>query len=107
VVLCERGIRTFETSTRATLDISAVPVLKRSTHLPVIVDPSHAAGAGALVVPAAPAGGAAGGHGLSGEGHPWPEQALCDKEQALSPDDLEHLVAALQPIVEAQGRRWV
>jgi len=107
VVLCERGIRTFETSTRATLDISAVPVLKRSTHLPVIVDPSHAAGDRALVIPLALAAAAAGADGLIVEVHPWPEQALCDKEQALSPEDLEHLVAALQPIVEAQGRRWV
>lgn len=107
VVLCERGIRTFETSTRATLDISAVPVLKRSTHLPVIVDPSHAAGERSLVLPLALAAAAAGADGLIVEMHPWREAALCDKEQALSPEDLEAMIAALRPIVEAQGRRWV
>ena len=88
VILCERGIRTFETSTRATLDLSAVPVLKRLTHLPVIVDPSHAAGDRELVVPLALAAAAAGADGLIVEAHPNPEEALCDKAQALTPDDL-------------------
>jgi len=107
VVLCERGIRTFETSTRSTLDVSAVPVLKRATHLPVIVDPSHAAGDRELVVPLALAAAAAGADGLIVEVHPRPEEALCDKAQALRPEDLERMVAALRPIVESLGRRWV
>jgi 3-deoxy-7-phosphoheptulonate synthase len=106
VILCERGIRTFETSTRATLDLSAVPVLKRLTHLPVIVDPSHAAGDRELVIPLALAAAAAGADGLIVEAHPVPEEALCDKAQALSPEDLMGITAALRPIVAAQGRTW-
>ena len=106
VILCERGIRTFETATRATLDLSAVPVLRRLTHLPIIVDPSHAAGDRELVVPLALAAAAAGADGLIVEAHPRPEEALCDKEQALSPDDLARMTAALRPIVAAQGRVW-
>ncbi|HJW71577.1 MAG TPA: 3-deoxy-7-phosphoheptulonate synthase [Geothrix sp.] len=107
VVLCERGIRTFETSTRSTLDVSAVPVLKRATHLPVIVDPSHAAGNRELVIPLALAAAAAGADGLIVEVHPRPEEALCDKTQALRPDDLEGMVASLRPIVASLGRRWL
>jgi 3-deoxy-7-phosphoheptulonate synthase len=106
VILCERGIRTFETSTRATLDLSSVPVLKRLTHLPIIVDPSHAAGDRELVVPLALAAAAAGADGLIVEAHPRPDEALCDKEQALNPNDLERMVAGLRPIVAAQGRVW-
>jgi chorismate mutase/prephenate dehydratase len=104
VILCERGIRTFETATRATLDVSAVPVLKRLTHLPVIVDPSHAAGDRELVIPLALAAAAAGADGLIVEAHPNPEEALCDKAQALTPEDLMELSARLRPIVAAQGR---
>jgi 3-deoxy-7-phosphoheptulonate synthase len=104
VVLCERGIRTFETATRSTLDVSSVPVLKEKTHLPVIVDPSHAAGRRELVIPLALAGAAVGADGLIVEVHPHPEEALCDKEQALSPEDFRSLVSQLQPIVKAQGR---
>jgi chorismate mutase / prephenate dehydratase len=106
VVLCERGIRTFETSTRATLDLGAVPVLKRLTHLPVIVDPSHAAGDRELVVPLALAAAAAGADGLIVETHPKPEEALCDKAQALTREDLAQLVASLEPIIASQGRVW-
>ncbi len=106
VVLCERGIRTFETATRSTLDVSSVPVLKELTHLPVIVDPSHAAGRRDLVVPLAHAAAAVGADGLIVEAHPVPAEALCDAEQALSPEDLLRLVAGLGPIVEAQGRRF-
>jgi chorismate mutase/prephenate dehydratase len=106
VILCERGIRTFETSTRATLDLSSVPVLKRLTHLPIIVDPSHAAGDRELVIPLALAAAAAGADGLIVEAHPRPAEALCDKEQALNPDDLARMTAALRPIVAAQGRIW-
>ena len=104
VVLCERGIRTFETSTRATLDVAAVPVLKQRTHLPVIVDPSHAAGKRALVVPLALAAAAAGADGLIVECHPNPEAALCDKDQALTEEDLLQLVTGLRPILAGQGR---
>ncbi|MFT5314468.1 MAG: 3-deoxy-7-phosphoheptulonate synthase [Candidatus Krumholzibacteriia bacterium] len=95
VILCERGIRTFETATRSTLDISAIPVLKERTHLPVIVDPSHAAGRRELVLPLAAAAVAAGADGLIVECHPNPEQALCDKEQALTHQDMEELMAML------------
>ena len=106
VILCERGIRTFETGTRATLDISSVPVLRRLTHLPIIVDPSHAAGDRELVVSLALAGAAAGADGLIVEAHPHPEEALCDKEQALNRDDLAQMVAGLKPIVASLGRVW-
>jgi len=105
VVLCERGIRTFETATRNTLDISAVPVLKARTHLPVIVDPSHACGVRELVIPLALAAAAVGADGLIVEAHPNPAEALCDKDQALTGDDLTKLCAALRPILAAQGRR--
>jgi chorismate mutase / prephenate dehydratase len=83
VILCERGIRTFETATRSTLDISAVPVLKRETHLPIVVDPSHAAGERDLVPPLAMAAKAVGAHGIIVEFHPNPEKALSDGPQAL------------------------
>ncbi|MCA8959707.1 MAG: 3-deoxy-7-phosphoheptulonate synthase [Planctomycetes bacterium] len=104
VILCERGIRTFEKATRATLDLSAVPVLKERTALPVIVDPSHAAGRRELVIPLALAAAAVGADGLLVESHPIPNEALCDKEQALTPDDLRELMRRLEPIVRAQGR---
>jgi len=106
VILCERGIRTFETATRSTLDVSAIPVIKASTNLPVIVDPSHAAGARYLVAPLALAAAAAGADGLIVEAHPHPEVALCDKEQALTGEDLMKLMADLRPIVAGQGRVW-
>ena len=105
VVLCERGIRTFETSTRATLDVSAVPVLKERTHLPVIVDPSHAAGRRDLVIPLALAAVAVGADGLIVEAHPNPEDALCDKAQALTADDLERMVSEIHRILAGQGRQ--
>jgi chorismate mutase/prephenate dehydratase len=105
VVLCERGIRTFETATRNTLDISAVPVLKSRTHLPVIVDPSHAAGVREIVIPLSLAAAAIGADGLIVEAHPNPSQALCDKDQALTASDLDELRIALAPIVAARGRR--
>jgi len=95
VILCERGIRTFETATRSTLDISAVPVLRERTHLPVIVDPSHAAGRRELVLPLALAAVAAGADGLIVECHPEPEKALCDKEQALTRQDMARLAGKL------------
>ena len=104
MILCERGIRTFETATRNTLDISAVPVLKNETDLPIIVDPSHAAGVRHLVVPLALAAAAAGADGLLIEAHPNPEEALCDKDQALTPVELRQLLDGLGPILTAQGR---
>ncbi len=104
VVLCERGIRTFETATRNTLDVSAVPSLKARTHLPVIVDPSHAAGIRELVVPLALAAAAVGADGLIIEAHPNPEEALCDKEQALTPVELQALLDGLDPIIRAKGK---
>jgi 3-deoxy-7-phosphoheptulonate synthase len=104
VVLCERGIRTFETSTRNTLDLSAVALAKASTHLPVIVDPSHAAGRPELVLPLSLAAAAAGADGILVEMHPHPEEALCDGAQALRPEALYDLVARLGPVAEAVGR---
>ncbi len=104
IVLCERGIRTFETATRSTLDVSAVPVVRERSDLPIVVDPSHAAGQRHLVVPLALAAAAAGADGLIVEVHPRPEDALCDKQQALKRRDLEQLVDRLAPIVGALGR---
>jgi 3-deoxy-7-phosphoheptulonate synthase len=104
VVLCERGIRTFETSTRNTLDLSAVALAKASTHLPVIVDPSHAAGRPELILPLSLAAAAAGADGILVEMHPHPEEALCDGAQALRPEALYDLVARLGPVAEAVGR---
>jgi 3-deoxy-7-phosphoheptulonate synthase len=95
VILCERGIRTFETSTRNTLDVTAVPVLRRRTHLPVIVDPSHAAGDRDLVVPLALAGAAVGAHGLIVEVHPDPDTALSDGPQSLTFDAFNDLMQTL------------
>ena len=95
VILCERGIRTFETSSRNTLDVTAVPVLRRRTHLPVIVDPSHAAGDRGLVAPLAMAGAAIGAHGLMVEIHPDPDTALSDGPQSLTLEDFDELMQAL------------
>lgn len=104
VILCERGIRTFETATRNTLDISAVPVLKKLTHLPVVVDPSHGVGKWDLVAPMAKAAVAAGADGLIIEVHINPEEALSDGEQSLRPDDFKKLMRELKPIAAAVGR---
>jgi len=104
VILCERGIRTFEDSIRFSLDISSIPVLKRASHLPVIVDPSHAAGHWALVPAIAKAAVAAGADGLLIEVHPRPEDALVDGLQSLTPKNFAKLMAELKPIAEAVGR---
>jgi 3-deoxy-7-phosphoheptulonate synthase len=104
VVLCERGIRTFETSTRFTLDISAIGVVKRSSHLPVIVDPSHAAGHYALVPVLARAAVAAGADGLIMEVHPDPIHALSDGLQSLTFSDFARLMGECRAIAEAVGR---
>jgi 3-deoxy-7-phosphoheptulonate synthase len=104
VILCERGIRTFETATRNTLDLSAVPVLKKLTHLPVFVDPSHGVGKWDLVAPMSKAAVAAGADGLVIEVHTKPEEALSDGEQSLKPDDFKKLIKELKPIAAAVGR---
>ena len=104
VVLCERGIRTFETATRNTLDISAVPVLKSLTHLPVIVDPSHAAGHWRLVIPLSRAAMAAGADGLIVEVHPQPEMAVSDGVQSLKPEKFYQLMDELRAIASAMRR---
>jgi 3-deoxy-7-phosphoheptulonate synthase len=107
VVLCERGIRTFETSTRFTLDLSAVIVAKRLTDLPVIVDPSHAAGRRDLVIPLSKASVAAEADGLIVESHHEPREALCDAEQALPVEALLGLRETLQPFAGAMGREVI
>jgi 3-deoxy-7-phosphoheptulonate synthase len=104
VVLCERGIRTFETATRNTLDISAVALAKQRTHLPVVVDPSHAAGRPELVLPLSLAAAAAGADGLLVEVHARPEEALSDGAQALRPRELRELMDRLAPVLDAVGR---
>jgi 3-deoxy-7-phosphoheptulonate synthase len=104
VVLCERGIRTFETATRNTLDLNAVPLLKQWTHLPVIVDPSHGTGIWSLVTPMALAAVAAGADGLLIEVHPQPAKALSDGPQQLNPASFAELMRVLKPVAEAVGR---
>jgi 3-deoxy-7-phosphoheptulonate synthase len=104
VVLCERGIRTFETATRNTLDLNAVPLLKQWTHLPVIVDPSHGTGIWSLVTPMALAAVAAGADGLLIEVHPQPTKALSDGPQQLKPETFSELMRVLRPVAEAVGR---
>ena len=105
IVLCERGIRTFETATRNTLDVSAVPIVHTLSHLPVIVDPSHAAGRRDLVVPLARAALAAGADGVIVDVHPHPESALCDGPQALVDTDLALLGEAMRTIPPLLGKR--
>ncbi len=104
VALCERGIRTFETMTRNTLDLNAVPVLKALTHLPVVVDPSHGIGLRAHVAAMARAGVAAGADGLIVEVHPRPEKALSDGQQSLTPREFEELMRQVRVIAGAVGR---
>jgi 3-deoxy-7-phosphoheptulonate synthase len=105
IVLCERGIRTFETATRNTLDVSAVPLVHALSHLPVIVDPSHAAGRRDLVVPLARAALAVGADGVIVDVHPHPEAALCDGPQALVDSDLAELSEAMHTLPPLLGRR--
>jgi len=104
VLLCERGIRTFETTTRNTLDISAVPVLKELTHLPVFMDPSHASGKARYVNALSRASVAAGADGLLIEMHPHPEVALSDGAQSIAPDSYSQLVKDVRQVAEAVGR---
>ncbi|MFH1023309.1 MAG: 3-deoxy-7-phosphoheptulonate synthase [Planctomycetota bacterium] len=104
VILCERGIRTFETATRNTLDIAAVPYIKQKSHLPVLVDPSHGTGERDLVIPMAKAAAAAGADGLLIEVHRDPKHALSDGQQSLDPAGFARLMRELAPVVEAVGR---
>ena len=104
VILCERGIRTFERATRYTLDIAAVPVLKRETHLPVIVDPSHAAGRRDLVLPLARAAVAAGADGVLVEVHPEPERALCDGPQLVPTSRFGAFADEIRALASLMGR---
>ena len=104
VVLCERGIRTFETATRNTLDVSAVPVAQAASHLPVIVDPSHASGRRDLIVPLSRAAIAVGADGIIVDVHPQPEEALCDGPQALVGADLRALAQAVRQLPPLLGR---
>jgi 3-deoxy-7-phosphoheptulonate synthase len=107
IILCERGIRTFEKITRNTLDIAAVPILKEISHLPVIIDPSHGTGIRSLVNPLSKASIAAGADGLIIEVHPEPEKALSDGAQSLTPIEFKLLVKELRAVAEAVNRRLV
>lgn len=104
VILCERGIRTFETTTRNTLDISAIPIIKSKSHLPIIVDPSHASGVLEYIPALSAAAIAAGADGLIVEVHPDPAQALSDGPQSLTPEGFKALMGKLRPIANAVGR---
>lgn len=101
IILCERGIKTFETVTRSTLDLSSIPVLKKLTHLPIIVDPSHATGYSELVEPMALAAAACGADGVMIEVHTNPKLALCDGEQAQNPEEFEETVIKIKKINRA------
>jgi 3-deoxy-7-phosphoheptulonate synthase len=101
VILCERGIRTFETATRNTLDISAVPVLKELSHLPVIIDPSHASGHAKYVIPLTRAAVAVGADGIIVEIHPEPEKAVCDGPQSLRPEQFYRLMDEVNILADA------
>ena len=105
IILCERGIRTFETSTRNTLDLNAVPLVKRLSHLPIVVDPSHGTGTWELVTPMPLASVAAGAAGLLVEVHPHPEKALSDGKESLRPDKFADMVARLKKIVATCRKR--
>jgi 3-deoxy-7-phosphoheptulonate synthase len=104
VILCERGIRTFETYTRNTMDISAIPVVKKLSHLPIVADPSHGTGRRDKVAPMARAAVAAGADGLRVEVHPDPDHALSDGAQSLRPEQFEELMSQLRIIAPAVGR---
>ena len=105
VILCERGIRTFEHYTRNTLDISSVPLVNELSHLPVIIDPSHSSGERRLVPALSKASIAAGGDGLLIEVHPHPEKAYCDGPQSLTPVGFKTLMQELQPLAGVCGRK--
>ena len=104
VILCERGIRTFETATRNTFDVSAIPVLHNLTHLPVIADPSHASGKSSLIRPLAKSAVAAGADGLMIEVHPEPSKALCDGAQSLTPDAFDDVMTDVKKLCEFENK---
>jgi 3-deoxy-7-phosphoheptulonate synthase len=104
IIFCERGIRTFETYYRNVLDVTAIPVLKKETHLPVIIDPSHAGGKAWMVPALSRAAIAAGADGLLVEMHPTPCEAWCDADQALNPQELIKLMGELRGIAQVIGR---
>jgi 3-deoxy-7-phosphoheptulonate synthase len=106
VILCERGIRTFETAYRFTLDLMAIPVLKELSHLPVVVDPSHAAGRRDLVGPLSLAAAAAGADGIIVEVHPSPEDAICDGPQALRTDGFAHYATQVEQAAALAGKAF-
>jgi 3-deoxy-7-phosphoheptulonate synthase len=105
VILCERGIRTFETDTRSTLALASVPLIKELSHLPIIVDPSHSTGKPSLITPMTKAAIAAGADGIIVEVHPKPEDALCDGNQALTPEMFEKLMKETKPVAEAVSKK--
>ncbi len=105
VILCERGIQTFETATRNTLDLNSVPLIKQKSHLPILVDPSHGTGIRELVGPMAKAAVACGADGLLIEVHCTPEEALSDGRQSLYPEQFATLMRELEPFVRAAGKR--
>ena len=105
IILCERGIRTFERATRYTLDLAAVAVLKQQTHLPVVVDPSHAAGRRSLVLPLARAAAAVGADGVMVEVHPRPDEALCDGPQQLAAGDFAAFASEIATVASLLGKR--
>ncbi|MBO5917310.1 MAG: 3-deoxy-7-phosphoheptulonate synthase, partial [Oscillospiraceae bacterium] len=107
VILCERGVRTFETQTRNTLDVSAIPTIKRMSHLPIVVDPSHSGGYHWLVEPLAMAAIAAGADGLIVEVHNDPAHALCDGQQSLTPEKFAQLMDKSSALVELMGKKLV
>ena len=105
VILCERGVRTFESYTRNTLDLSAIPAIRRMSHLPIVVDPSHAAGMYWMVEPLAMAAAAVGADGLMVEVHNDPPHARCDGQQSLTPEKFGRLMGRLEPLVELMGKK--
>ena len=107
VILCERGVRTFETYTRNTLDLSAIPAIRRMSHLPIVVDPSHAAGMYWMVEPLAMAAVAVGADGLRVEVHNDPPHAKCDGAQSLTPEKFGHLMNKLDPLIDLMGKDLV
>lgn len=107
VILCERGVRTFETYTRNTLDLSAIPAIRRMSHLPIVVDPSHAAGMYWMVEPLAMAAIAVGADGLMVEVHNDPPHAKCDGQQSLTPEKFQRLMDKARPLVELMGKHLV
>jgi 3-deoxy-7-phosphoheptulonate synthase len=104
VILCERGIRTFETGTRFTMDLSAIPMIKELSHLPIIADPSHGTGKANLVAPMTLAAVAAGAHGIIVDVHPNPAVAKCDGAQALTFDHFESMMTQVRAVAQAVGK---